>query len=81
MICTSPQILSIEMAKTNAERQREYCEQIKNEGRIKIPQERTEKKKTILQENQGTFEERIERTKRSSKNKRTKTSLIPKANF
>ena len=35
-----------------------------------------EKTKTILQENQGTFQERIEETKRSSKNNSTKTLLI-----
>ena len=79
MICTSPQIFSIEITKTNTERQKEYCELKK--GGVKILQERMEKTKTVLQENQGTFQERIEETKRSSKNNSTKTLLIPRKNF
>ena len=46
MICTSPLILSTEMAKRNAKRQREYHELKKNQGDIKITQKRTKKTKT-----------------------------------
>ena len=71
MICRFLQILSIEMAKTNAERQGDYREQKKKikEGSNYLEKERRR------QENQGTFQKRIEGTKRSSKNESRKKLL------
>ena len=62
------QIFSIKMTKTNAERQRVYCERKKVKEGSKYLEKNAEKTKAILQENQRTFYERTEGTKRNSKN-------------
>lgn len=56
------------MTKTNAERQRVYCERKKVKEGSKYLEKNAEKTKAILQENQRTFYERTEGTKRNSKN-------------
>ena len=74
-------MLAMEMAKINAERQREYRGRKKMHEGPKYLEKERKKTKTILQGNQRTFQDRIQGTHGNSKNESTRTSFIRKTNF
>ena len=79
MICTSFQILSIEIAKTNTKRHRIPERKKMKEGLKYLVKNGKDKNDNTRKPR--NFPRRIEGTKRSSKNESTKTSLIPKTNL
>ena len=79
MICTSFQILSIEIAKTNTKRHRIPERKKMKEGLKYLVKNGKDKNDNTRKPR--NFPRRIEGTKRSSKKESTKTSLIPKTNL